>query len=236
MEPKTPKAAETDKSPLPKKSKTIAQGNDRKFTRGSSISLDLAKLIAERKGALAQRYNIYETIGKGGYGEVKKVQDMFTNALYAMKVIQKRKLGIVNLVTLNNEVEILKKLDHPNILKLCEFAQDDDNYYLITELCTGGELFERLIKSKNFTESVAAQIMKSVLSAVAFCHTLNIVHRYASILRIFIRDLKPENLLFETKEEDSAIKVIDFGTSMIFNKECMMNQALGTVTKFYLIC
>ncbi len=111
---------------------------------------------------------------------MRKVQDKVTGEMLAMKVIPKRSCGSINTSSLTSEIEILKRLDHPNIIKLYEFAQDETNYYLITELCTGGELFDRIMTYKNFTELVAAQIMKSVLSVIAYCHSLGIVHRYYS--------------------------------------------------------
>jgi calcium-dependent protein kinase len=83
------------------------------------------------------------------------------------------------------EVEILKTMDHPNILKLYEVFEDDKTFNLVTELCTGGELFDYIIEKKNFSEATAAHFMKQVLSAVIYCHRRCIVHR----------DLKPENLL-----------------------------------------
>jgi len=83
--------------------------------------------------------------------------------------------------TLFNEVEILKTLDHPNILRLYEFYQDERSYYLITEYCQGGELFDRIVSIKYFTENLAAEIMRQILSSVVYCHHRKIAHR----------DLKP---------------------------------------------
>ena len=91
------------------------------------------------------------------------------------------------------EVDILRKLDHPNILKLFEFYEDEKYYHLITELCTGGELFDRIIDKGKLSEAMAAQVMHQVFSAVNYCHQNNIVHR----------DLKPENLLLQTDAEDA---------------------------------
>jgi calcium-dependent protein kinase len=85
---------------------------------------------------------------------------------------------------------------------LYEIFQDDKRYYLVTELCTGGELFEEITKRTSFSEKDAAIIIKQVLSAVSYCHSKNICHR----------DLKPENILMDLKN-NSQIKVIDFGTS-----------------------
>ena len=83
---------------------------------------------------------------------------------------------------------------------------------------TGGELFDKIIDSKYFSEKEAAKVMKQLLSAVLYCHNKSIVHR----------DLKPENLVLETKKADAAIKVIDFGTSEVFNPSKKMKQKYGT--------
>lgn len=94
---------------------------------------------------------------------------------------------------LETEINILKTMDHPNIVKLYEAYQDKKRYFIVTELCTGGELFDQIIKRPYYSERDAAMIMKQVLSAVSYCHSKNIAHR----------DLKPENLLLENDGESS---------------------------------
>jgi calcium-dependent protein kinase len=116
------------------------------------------------------------------------------------------------------EVEILKSMDHPNILKLYECFEDAKYLHLVTEICTGGELFDFILLKKRFSEGTAAHFMKQVLEAIVYCHRRNIVHR----------DLKPENLLLETKAEDSALKVIDFGTSALISPNHKLSQKFGT--------
>ena len=101
------------------------------------------------------------------------------------------------------EVEILRALDHPNILKIIDIVEDSKYYHIVTELCTGGELFERIISLKLFSEKIAASYMNQFLSAVSFCHKHGILHR----------DIKPENILFQYGSNDSPLKVIDFGVS-----------------------
>jgi calcium-dependent protein kinase len=96
-------------------------------------------------------------------------------------------------------------LDHPNILKLYEYFEDEKNFYIITEMCKGGELFDKIVEKEFFTEPEAAHLFKQILQGVNYCHSKNIVHR----------DLKPENFLYETKADDSDIKIIDFGLSKI---------------------
>lgn len=78
--------------------------------------------------------------------------------------------------------------------------------HIVTELCEGGELFERILQKSKYTEKEAATLMKSILDGVAYCHKNHIVHR----------DLKPENFLYLTKADDSPIKIIDFGLSKIY--------------------
>ena len=108
-------------------------------------------------------------------------------------------------------------MDHPNILKLYEFFEDDKNMYLITEICKGGELFDRIIEEEFFSEKVAANIFKQMLQPINYCHKRGIAHR----------DLKPENFLFDTKDPNSDLKVIDFGLSKIVRANNAMDPVLS---------
>ena len=135
-----------------------------------------------------------------------------------MKVIRKDEVSAEKQASLINEIGILRQLDHPNIVKIYEFYQDVQSFYIITELIPGGELFSKLAKRKTFTEYDAANILRQIFSAVVYCHKRSIVHR----------DLKPENILFNTVDSDK-IKVIDFGTSKIFDIHSKMDQKFGTV-------
>lgn len=89
----------------------------------------------------------------------------------------------------------------------------------MTELYSGGELFDKIVAVKQFTERQASDIIRQILSAIYYCHSNNIVHR----------DLKPENILYESDKPDSLLKIIDFGTSRSFNPNQKMTQKFGTV-------
>jgi calcium-dependent protein kinase len=115
-------------------------------------------------------------------------------------------------------MSILKQLDHPNILKLLEIYDWRNYYYLITEMCDGGELFDKIRALRHFTEKDAAQVMKSILSAVVYMHKLGIVHR----------DLKPENMLYVDKSPTSNIKLIDFGTARKIQSGKKLTKPIGT--------
>lgn len=113
------------------------------------------------------------------------------------------------------ELEILRSLDHPNIIKFYEVYQDEIFFYICMEYCSGGELLDRITRSRHFKEQDAALIMNKVFSAINHIHSKGIVHR----------DIKPENILFLDKHQDSEIKIVDFGLSV----KCDGNRDLSTV-------
>ena len=114
--------------------------------KGSSKSpvlvIDSNSFVSEKKGNIAKDYEILEVLGKGGFGEVKKVVHKLTQDVRAMKIIKKEKCDEAFLAALNNEIKILKQLDHPHIVNLYEIYQDNKNIYLVTEYLEGGELFD----------------------------------------------------------------------------------------------
>jgi calcium-dependent protein kinase len=179
-----------------------------------------SNFVGIMKGNLLDKYTVEKEIGAGGYARCLLVKNKTTGQLYACKELQKNKLN--NVASLKSEIQILIKLDHPNIIKLYEIYENDNYIYLVMELCTGGELFDRIIQKteqgKTFTEKEVANIFHQMMSAINYCHSNKIVHR----------DLKPENLLLATQDENSPIKVIDFGMSRIFNDKQAMFDKVGT--------
>ena len=100
-------------------------------------------------------------------------------------------------------------MDHPSIVRIYETYQDKDSFYLVTEIVTGGELFDEIVNRNNFNEKDAATLMKQLFSVLAYCHAQKVVHR----------DIKPENILIESGKqiEELTIKVVDFGTAQVFD-------------------
>ena len=178
--------------------------------------------IALGSRGLRDIYDCTKKLGKGGYGKVFQVKNKSTNKLYACKKLSK--LNIKNLGKFQNEIEVLMKMDHPNIVKLYEVFESQNSLYLIMEECYGGELFDRILHRINtnnmYTEREACLLMKQIIGAIEYCHNNGIAHR----------DLKPENLLYlkEGSEEDNPLKIADFGLSQSFNLKKMLTSKVGT--------
>ena len=166
-------------------------------------------------------YVVIKDIGSGTYSKVQLVQHKINLSIRAMKVIKKKKKKGTNQTNEHDvykEVNLLIKMDHPNIVKIFEFYNGEKEYYLIMEYCEGGELFDKIVKS-NLTEIQCAYIMYQIISAVNYCHKMKIIHR----------DLKPENILIK-KDEDGfyRVKVCDFGTSKAFKIGDTEKQLVGS--------
>ena len=178
------------------------------------------EFVGKVKGKLEDKYEIVKEIGTGGFSRCLLVKNKTTGILYACKELAKKKLS--DYEGLMREVNLMIKLDHPNIIKLYEVYENEKYIYLIMELCTGGELFDRIVENtengKPFTEKQAANLFRQMMSAINYCHKNGIVHR----------DLKPENLLYLNKDENSPIKVIDFGMSKRFDSAHFMSEKVGT--------
>jgi calcium-dependent protein kinase len=184
------------------------------------VKIQARSFMQHSKDDLSQIYQRGKKLGDGAFGVVYSAVHKVSGDIRAIKSIAKGKLTKNQTESILNEIRILQSLDHPNILKIVEVVEDDTNFHLVSELCTGGELFDRIIEQHSFSEEIAATYMGQLLSAVAYCHGHNIVHR----------DLKPENLLLENSSPNALLKVIDFGTSCKLNPGDSMKSITGTVT------
>ncbi|KAG5462332.1 MAG: kinase-like domain-containing protein, partial [Olpidium bornovanus] len=119
---------------------------------------------------------------------------------------------------IKSEIDILTKVQHPNVISLYRMFESEQKIFLVMQLVTGGELFDRILARGHYTEADAARIVHPILSAVEYLHEMGIAHR----------DLKPENLLFSDRSENARIMISDFGLSKIFDDVEMMKTACGT--------
>jgi len=190
------------------------------FYRKSSVIIKKESLISSYIGDITGSYDFIKELGAGAFGKVFLVEDKNTKKLYACKRLSKKK--IKNIDSIISEINLLKTLDHPNIVKLFEIFEDKCYLYLVMEELKGGELFDRILsraQNKNYyTEKEVSRLFKQILSGINYCHENGICHR----------DIKPENIVFADKSEDSSVKIIDFGLSKSFDHSKSHNQNMKT--------
>jgi calcium/calmodulin-dependent protein kinase I len=164
-------------------------------------------------------YKLEGDLGSGSFATVKRATNKRTGEKVAIKIISKQQLSEEDKLGLQNEIDILTHVDHPNIVKLYEVFEDVDSYSLVMELMTGGELFDTILEKELYTEKEAAETVRPIIDAINYCHSLNIIHR----------DIKPENLLYSSKNATlRIIKVSDFGLARFISSETLATTTCGT--------
>ena len=156
-------------------------------------------------------------MGKGRCGEVRKCRHKITGGKRAVKILVKEKMTERDFVRFEHELEMMQDLDHPNILKVFELYEDAKRIYLVTELCTGGELYDELIYKEKFGEDDVCRIVTQILEAVSFCHRRGIAHR----------DIKLENVLLDSKRRYNT-RLVDFGSSWRIERGKKFAHMVGT--------
>lgn len=165
-------------------------------------------------------YYLEDEIGKGSFGEVYKVTEKSSGKIFAMKKIFKNKIiqnGMGKQV--QKEIYILKKIHHPNIVRIYEVLMSKDALYIIMEHIVGGELYGLISKYGVLQEEKCRHYVRQILDALAFCHGINVCHR----------DIKPQNVLLDSNDN---IKIIDFGFASIMEIEDFEDDITNDKTKF----
>lgn len=119
---------------------------------------------------------------------------------------------------LSVEMDILASVSNPHIIQLKEIFETEEKLYIVTELATGGELFDRIVSKGSYTEKDAAELIRHIVEGLEYLHAKGIIHR----------DLKPENLLLKSKDSDTDVKIADFGLSKILGANAVTQTACGT--------
>ena len=164
------------------------------------------------------KYTIGKEIGRGGFSIVYDGTSKATGQKVAIKVIDKKKQDGEQLVLLQREIDIMKRLKHPNIVALYDVFDDPTHISLVLEYLSGGELYDEIVKRGSFTESDACTVLRQVLSATEYLHANGIAHR----------DLKPENLLISSDSGGLEVKIADFGLSKDFSGSSTMSTCCGS--------
>jgi len=159
-----------------------------------------------------------EVLGTGYFAVVKSGFNKTTREKVAIKCVDKSKVEREE--TLQNEIDILSKIDHDGVVRMYNIFETEETMFIVMELMEGGELYEEIIKRSLFSEQEASQILKQIVGALEYLHSLNVVHR----------DLKLENLLLKEKflpDQPIKVKIADFGLSKLYSGS-MMHTACGT--------
>lgn len=160
-------------------------------------------------------------LGRGQFGITYLCTERATGLTYACKSVSKKKLVTRSDVDdMRREVMILQHLTgQPNIVDFKGAYEDRQNVHLVMELCSGGELFDRIIAKGSYSEREAAAICRQIVNVVHVCHFMGVMHR----------DLKPENFLLVSRKEDSPIKATDFGLSVFIDEGKHYREIVGSV-------
>ncbi|KAM0900018.1 hypothetical protein ACQ4PT_020919 [Festuca glaucescens] len=197
--------------------------NEASIPEGGEPELGLDKSFGFSKHFFA-KYELGEEVGRGHFGytcAAKAKKGEHKGQDVAVKVIPKAKMTTaIAIEDVRREVRILSSLTgHSNLVQFYDAFEDEDNVYIVMELCKGGELLDKILaRGGKYSEEDAKVVMLQILSVVSFCHLQGVVHR----------DLKPENFLFTSKEENSPLKVIDFGLSDFVKPDERLNDIVGS--------
>jgi len=188
-----------------------------------NVQVKQETLIIQEKGNPSKKYKPTKMLGSGSFGSVYEAKNTIFQNTVAMKVIKKDPNNELDEQEIRNEIDILKKLSHPNIVKIYEFYISNSHYYIVTEFCKEGELFS-YIKNK-YNERQLAVLFYQVFSGLWYLHDNKILHR----------DIKLENIMISKKEKDNDtgdelfwVKIIDFGTAKIFEKNKKEKDVVGS--------
>ncbi|KAL6285328.1 hypothetical protein ACE6H2_009718 [Prunus campanulata] len=169
---------------------------------------------------LTDLYTLGRVLGQGQFGTTYLCTENSTGHQYASKSIPKRKLlCIEDYEDVWREIQMMHHLsEHPHVVRIRGTYEDSVSVHLVMELCKGGELFDRIVKKGHYSEREAAKLLKTIVGVVEACHSLGVMHR----------DLKPENFLFDSEEEDAALKATDFGLSVFYKPGETFSDVVGS--------
>ncbi|KAK8888345.1 SIK kinase 3 [Tritrichomonas musculus] len=164
-----------------------------------------------------RNYVLNSIIGQGASSIVYRATNILYNIEFAVKVVFKSKTADINALTYEAEVNALITLDHPNVIRIYDFFNEENNLFLVLEFCGGGTLEDKISKNEELSENERIKICEQIISALKYCYDKSIAHR----------DIKAANVLFDN---NGRIKVADFGFSGILEHDENVNEHMGTLS------
>ena len=197
---------------------TSKEGKNNGVRRNREYTVDPSTFVKVKKENIRNYYKIKDKISQGGFGVVYLAIHKSSKSKRAIKMIAINSSSSNSINDILREVGILSKMDSPHIIKIYEVFQSESHLSIVTEFCEGGELYSRIIDSGSFTENLAAKYIHQIASSICYLHSNRIVHS----------DIKPENLLFESEDPESKLKLIDFGTCKHIKKDDRLVDRIGS--------
>lgn len=171
---------------------------------------------------IENHYTLQKELGKGNFSVVRLGVHKSTGEKFAVKVVDKKRFYMQSNDKSDGaimaEVDILKSIRHPGVIGIQEVFDTPETLYLVLDLVNGGELFDRIVEKKKFSEEDSRALFGNLVSAIEYLHNMGIAHR----------DLKPENILMVSKTSDTEIKLTDFGVSRFVSEADYMSTLCGT--------
>ena len=210
-----------------KKAITLVDKNSRlpSKLRGVEMKISVIQetLVTQKFGDPDKYYKKLKELGSGSYGSVYQAKNIIMDNIVAIKMIEKVEDNMIDDMEIKNEINILKSLSHPNIVKIYEFYDTVLYYYIVTEYCKKGELFS-YIKNK-YSEKQLAVLFYQVFSGLCYLHEKKILHRDLKLENLMVSEIEKDII---TGEEYFWIKIIDFGTAKIFEKNKTEKAVIGS--------
>lgn len=184
----------------------------------------MAEQEEEDARQLDDYYSLDGVLGSGGFSVVHKATSKETGEAVAVKTLKKHGNPSVSNALVENEIVVMNRIveevsPHPNVIHLVDVFEDEASIHLVLELCSGGELFDRIVTQERYSEAGAAAIIRQIAGGLKSLHAAKIAHR----------DLKPENCLFLTPAEDAPLKLMDFGLSSIEGETSPLVSLFGSI-------
>ncbi len=178
-------------------------------------------VAAMKRAGRAQRllrvglYDLEKVLGKGNFALVRLGVHKLTRTKVAVKIVDKSDLDEENQRKIFREIEIMRRLSHPSVIRLYQVMETEAMIYIVTEYAANGEIFDHMVKNGRMAEPEACRVFAQILAAVRYCHSRGVVHR----------DLKAENLLLDS---ENNIKLADFGFSNYFVRGGLLSTWCGS--------
>merc|ERR1719491_2156580 len=204
----------TEATPTPPAAKKPASSSATKKPKSAKSSADGLIEGSSTGKHFNEVYKLGKQLGEGAFSVVKEGQNRSTQESFAIKIVTKAKLSKEDEVALKDEIDVLKDMEHKHIIRLYDVFEEPQHYFMVTEKMMGGELFDRIVQKSYYNEKEARDTCEIIFSAIHYCHQKKVAHR----------DLKPENLLLTSENDDSDIKIADFG----FAKRVIQPKSLTT--------